>query len=136
MTAWQAFTVTPAVLLCVAVIGGGVSFLELTGRATGGARLVAGGGTVGIALVLYRFVVRPVQSELVHPAWGMYLGLIACACLVAGGLIASHAGREDRQPQLMLQPFDPTPGEQLSVPTHSVPPPPSRSDPTGQAGGA
>src|SRR5262249_9744675 len=86
VTAWDISTVTPAVLVGIGVVGAGLSALMLTGRATGGARLVAWIGLAGIVLTLYRFIVRPDQSELLHPAWGIYVALIGAACMLAGGL--------------------------------------------------
>jgi hypothetical protein len=121
VTAWQVYTFTPGVLLCVGVVGGGLALLTLTGRAAGGSRLIAGAGLIGIAFVLYRFIVR--QSDLLHPAWGMYLGLLAAACILAGGLIASSPERTEYRPSPMWQPPDHPAAVAASPTTPSVGPP-------------
>ena len=123
VTAWQVYTFTPSVLLCVGVIGGGLSLLTVTGRAAGGSRFVAGAGLIGIAFILYRFFVR--QTDLLHPAWGMYVGLLAAACIMAGGMIATPRERSEYQPLTPWQPADPTAAVAASAATPSVPPPSS-----------
>ena len=124
VTAWQVYTVTPAVLLGVGVIAGGLSLLTFTGRAAGGGRLLVWVGVVGIALTLYRFVARPDQGAgFLHPASGMYFALIAAACIVGGGLIAVAGERDGHQPALTwestIQPTAPP----APAGTDSVPPP-------------
>jgi hypothetical protein len=123
VTAWQVYTFTPGVLLCVGVIAGGLSLLTLTGRAAGGSRFVAGAGPVGIVFIVYRFVARPGQGDLLHPAWGMYLGLIAAACILAGGLIAMAGEREEHRAPLTWQRADQAAAVAAGSATHSVPPP-------------
>jgi hypothetical protein len=93
VTAWQAYTTIPAVLLIVGVIGGGLSLLALAGSARGVARLVSCAGAVGVAAVLYRVAVRPAASDVIHIAWGLYLALAAAAAIVAGGLLAAENDR-------------------------------------------
>ncbi|MGI8558209.1 MAG: hypothetical protein ACR2ND_07860 [Solirubrobacteraceae bacterium] len=56
MTAWQAYTVVPAVLLVVGVVAGRLSLLVLSDRADGAEGVVAKVGVVGIAAVVYRMV--------------------------------------------------------------------------------
>lgn len=121
VTAWQVYTFTPGALLCVGVVGGGLSLLTVTGRAAGGARLVAGSGLIGIAFILYRFFVR--ETDLLHPAWGMYLGLLAAACIFAGGLIATTPERSQYRPPLTWPPADGTAPAPASSPAPSVAPP-------------
>lgn len=98
VTAWQVFHVMPALLLVVGVLGGGLSLLALTGRATGGARFVASVGLAGIVLTLYRYIERPAQSDVLHLAWGIYLALLGAACISAGGLIARAGERAGDRP--------------------------------------
>src|SRR5437588_9477485 len=95
VTAWQVFTVTPAVLLAVGVVGGGLSLLALTGRAAGFARVVARVGVTGTVATLYRVAAPPAQSDLLHTAWGLYLALAGGAAVLAGGLVALAGERAE-----------------------------------------
>jgi hypothetical protein len=89
LTAWHALSTTPGVVLAVAVIAGGLSVLELTGRATSVARPTALAGIVGVALVGYRILDHP-GGGFLHPAWGIYLALVGAIAIVAGGVIAGQ----------------------------------------------
>jgi hypothetical protein len=91
VTAWQAFTFTPAVLLVVGVVAGGLALLALTERAVGVGRMIAVAGVCGVAIAGYRVVDRPGPSEFVHPAWGLYLALACAGAVLVGGLIAQAA---------------------------------------------
>jgi hypothetical protein len=95
VTAWQAFTFTPAVLLVVGVVSGGLGLLALTERAVGVGRMIAGAGACGVAMTGYRFVERPGPSEFVHPGWGLYLALGCAVAVLVGGLIAQAAENAD-----------------------------------------
>jgi hypothetical protein len=94
ITAWQAFTTTPAVLLAVAIIAGGLAALALTERAGDTSQLTMLAGGVGAVLVGYRIAVPPGQGSFVHPAWGIYLALISALLMLAGGGLS---GRDDGQ---------------------------------------
>jgi hypothetical protein len=97
ITAWQAFKTTPAVLLVVAIIGGGLALLALSDRAGNTAQLTTLAGAVGALLVGYRIAVPPGQGNFVHPAWASYLALLSSLAMLAGGILSSrdHAGLED-----------------------------------------
>ena len=90
-TAWQAFTTIPAVLLVTAIIGGGLALLALTDRAGNTSQLTTLAGAVGTLLVGYRLAVPPWQNSFVHPAWGIYLGLVSALMMLAGGFLAGKA---------------------------------------------
>lgn len=85
LTAWQAFNTTPAVLLVVAIVGGGLAGLALTDRAGNTSQLTMLGGIVGALLVGYRIAVPPGQGDFVHPAWGSYMALVSALMMVVGG---------------------------------------------------
>jgi hypothetical protein len=93
LTAWQAMTTTPALVLVTAVIGGGLALLALTGRADGVARVIAAAGGATVLLVLYRLVSRPGPGGLLHPGWGLFLALFSGAAVAVGGLLASAPQR-------------------------------------------
>jgi hypothetical protein len=126
VTAWQAFTFAPAVLLVVGVVAGGLALLAVTDRAAGVAGLIAGAGLSGIAMSAYRIVVRPGLSGLLHPAWGLYLSLACSAAVLVGGLIARAA--EDAETGTPVQATDgfhgaspwPT-ASSVAPPTHTHP---------------
>src|SRR5579872_4996372 len=61
LTSWQAFKTIPAVLLVIAIIGGGLALLALTDRAGNTAQLTMLAGGVGTLLVGYRIAVPPGQ---------------------------------------------------------------------------
>jgi hypothetical protein len=124
VTAWQVFTATPAALLVIGVIAGGLSMLALAGSATGVSRIVARVGVSGIAIAGYRFVVRPTQSDLLHPAWGLYLALGSAVILVAGGLIAAaEQHRRDPASVTLDRPYSEPVAPSDWVTAGSVPPP-------------
>lgn len=91
VTAWQAFTFTPAVLLVVGVVAGGLALLTLTERAADAARVIVVAGVCGVAMTAYRIVERPGASGLIQPAWGLYLALACTVATLIGGLIARAA---------------------------------------------
>lgn len=97
VTAWQAYTVIPALLLVVGVLAGGLSLLMLSDRASDVAGVVAKIGLVGIAGTVYRMVALPEHSDLFHIAWGMYLALGSAVAIVVGGAIAA-AGEAGESP--------------------------------------
>src|SRR5436309_2513306 len=87
-SAWQTFTTTPAVLLAIALLGGGLSALELTQRVGDTSRLAMLAGAVAVALVGYRIVIPP-GPRLVHVASGAYVALASALALLSGGLLAA-----------------------------------------------
>jgi hypothetical protein len=94
LTSWQAFKTLPAVVLVNAIIGGGLALLALTDRAGNTSRLTMLAGGVGALLVGYRIAVPPGQGGFVHPAWGIYLGLIGALAMLAGGFLANQASSD------------------------------------------
>jgi len=91
LTSWQVFKTTPAVLLAVAIIGGGLALLALTDRAGNTSQLTMLAGGVGGLLVGYRIVVPPGQGGFVHPAWAVYLALLSALAMLAGGFMANRS---------------------------------------------
>jgi hypothetical protein len=91
ITAWQAFKTVPAVLLVVAIIGGGLAFLALTDRAGNTSQLTMLAAAVATILVGYRIAVPPGQGGFVQPAWAIYLALVSSLAMLAGGFMASRA---------------------------------------------
>ena len=100
VTAWQAFSTTPAVVLGAAIIGGGLALLALTDRAGSTSQLTMLAGIVAALLVGYRIAVPPSQSGFVHPAWGTYLALVSALAMLAGGALAGRDQASD-EPMLM-----------------------------------
>ena len=90
LTAWQTFNTTPAVLLVVGIVGGGLAVLSLTDRAGNTSQLTTLGGVVGALLVGYRIAMPPGQGSFVHPAWGIYLALVSALVMVAGGALSRN----------------------------------------------
>jgi hypothetical protein len=121
VTAWQAFTFTPAVLLVVGVVAGGLALLTLTERAVGVGGMIAGAGACGVAMAGYRVVDRPGPSEFVHPAWGLYLALGCAGAVLVGGLIARAA--EDWGATIPARASEEVPGPSASWTASSVAPP-------------
>lgn len=108
-TAWQAYTTLPVVLVVCAVIGGGLAALTAAGRAEGVWQLVALAGVVGGLLVLSRLVAPPLDGQLLHPAWGLFLALGGALAMAAGGAAANRAdNRALLDPQLPLLPSTPS----------------------------
>jgi hypothetical protein len=95
LTAWQVFKTVPAVLLVIAIIGGGLALLALTDRAGDTSQLTRLAGAVGAVLVGYRIAVPPGQGGFVHPAWAIYLALLSSLAILAGGVLASRAGLDE-----------------------------------------
>jgi peptidoglycan/LPS O-acetylase OafA/YrhL len=119
VTAWQAATTLPIVLLVCAVIGGGLAALAATGRAEGVSQLVALAGGVGVLLVLFRLAAPPLDGQLLHPAWGLFLSLGGALAMVAGGTAANRSdARAVTGPRLPS-----VPGRPRWSTRHSVPPP-------------
>jgi hypothetical protein len=108
ITSWEAFKTVPAVLLVVAIIGGGLALMALTERIGDSSQLTMLAGVVGAVLVLYRIVVPPGQGSFVHPDWGIYLALISAVDMLAGGVLASQArGEEASAPLPVPNPYVP-----------------------------
>ncbi len=91
ITAWQAFRTVPAVLLVLAIIGGGLALLALSERAGNTSQLTMLASGVAVVLVGYRIAVPPGQGGFVHPAWGAYLAMISSLAMLAGGFLANQA---------------------------------------------
>jgi hypothetical protein len=100
LTAWQVFTTTPAVLLVVAIIGGGLALLALTDRAGNTSQLTILAGAVGVGLVGYRIAVPPGQGGFVHPDWAIWLALVSSLAMVGGGAL-SRVERGALEPVVM-----------------------------------
>lgn len=94
VTAWQAFKTAPAVLLVVAIIGGGLAVLALTERAGNISQLTMLGGVLAALLVGYRIAVPPGQNGIVHPDWGIYLALVSALTMLAGGALSRNPDSE------------------------------------------
>ena len=121
VTAWQAYTFIPAVLLVVGAVAGGLSLLMLGDRASGTAGVFAKVGMVGVAATVYRMVDRPGQSALIHIAWGLYLALGCSGAVVVGGLIAA-GGESAQSPVPVITPLPDTADAAWST-ANSVAPP-------------
>jgi len=127
-TAWQAMSTTPGVLLALAAMGGGLSVLALTGRASSVERMVAGVGIVALLLVGYRLVILPGPGPFVHLAWGIFLALGGAVAILAGAVLAGDK-RAERMADVTLPgvPLDIAPSaESAGWSTSRSVPPPSR----------
>jgi len=121
VTAWQAFTFSPAVLLVVGVVAGGLALLALTERAAGVAGVIAGAGMCGVAMAAYRIADRPGLTGLLHPAWGLYLSLASSVAVLVGGVIAR--GAEEAEARITVEVTGEFDGASPWTTTSSVPPP-------------
>ncbi len=125
ITAWQTMTTIPGVLLVAGVIGGGLSLLAISGRASSVAKLVGFAGVIGAALVVYRWAVPPGPGGLLHPAWGLWLALGGSAAVAVGGALAGGE-RTERLSDLTLSalPLELTaPAHEPPLTASSIPPP-------------
>lgn len=126
LTAWQAFAQTDAILLVLAVVGGGLALLAVTDRAAGVARVVCAAGGLAFALALYRCLSPPGPDGLLHPATGAYLALACAAIMLGAGWIAGAASGLEAWAApggVGPAPIDVS-GDPAAWPTtHSVPPP-------------
>jgi hypothetical protein len=93
VNSWQLLTTSPAVLLVIGVVAGGLAVLAFAGRTTGVAGFVVGAAAIGVAVALYRFLKPPGPHGLLAPAWGIELALGSAVAVLAGGLLASTAER-------------------------------------------
>lgn len=110
ITSWEAFKTVPAVLLVIAIIGGGLALLALSDRVGDSSQLTTMAGVVGSVLVVYRIAVPPGQGSFVHPTWGIYLALVSALAILSGGWLAKQAA--DDHPAaagLIPAPFVPAP---------------------------
>jgi hypothetical protein len=115
VNAWQAFhSATPAVVLAVAVIGGGLGLLALSDRAGAASQPTMLAGGVAVLLVGYKIAVPPTQSGFVHPAWGIYLALLSAVAMVVGGALSTRDG-DTYEPERVTS--RPTPYQPASAPT-------------------
>lgn len=127
VTAWQTMTTIPGVLLAASVVGGGLSLLAISGRASSVAKLVSVAGAVGAVFVVYRLASPPGPDGILHPAFGVWLALGGSLAIVAGGALADRE-RTERLPDLSLSNLP----LELAAPAHDAPltassvPPPSR----------
>jgi hypothetical protein len=125
VTAWQVFTTTPAVLLVVGVIAGGLALLTLAGNAVGLSRVVVWAGAVGLLFGLYRLEFRPGSGDFLEIGWGLYLALGATASIIAGGLLAGAEHTIALMPQTADWVNQTAPAPAPST-VNSVPPPRAR----------
>jgi hypothetical protein len=133
VTSWQAFKTVPAVLLVIAIIGGGLALLALTDKAGDTSQLTVLASVVGGVLVVYRIAVPPGQGNFVHPAWGIYLALVSSLAMLAGAVLAHRANAEPAAPTPMPYPYvqaptpdpypAPTPDPFAGSTAGSLPPP-------------
>jgi hypothetical protein len=107
VTAWQAYTFVPAVLLVAGVIAGGLSLLTLSGRATSVPGVVTKVGAAALGAVVYRMIDRPGNSDYFHIAWGMYLAVGCALAVVAGGAMAASSENVARAPVVPTAPEPP-----------------------------
>ena len=124
-SAWQVMTTIPGVLLGAAVVGGGLSLLAVSGRASSVAKLVSLAGAVAAVLVVYRLAAPPAPDGILHPAWGLWLALAGSVALITGGALAGRE-RTERLTDLNLSAVQ----LELNAPAHepalsvsSIPPP-------------
>ena len=89
-TAWEVYHVTPAILLLLGAVAGGLALLAITERADAVGQLIAGAAMIAAAIVLYRLVSPVGPDGLLHPAWGIDLALGSAALALAGGLLAAN----------------------------------------------
>ena len=94
-TAWQVYHVTPAILLLLGAVAGGLALLAITDRAESVGRIIAGAATIAAAIVLYRLLSPAGSDGLLHPDWGIELALGSAAVALVGGLL-SAAGEQPR----------------------------------------
>jgi hypothetical protein len=87
LTAWQAFTAMPSVLLVTGALVALLSVLELSGRAGDTSSLAILAGGLAALLVGYRLAEPPLG--LLRSAWGPYLTLGSALVTVAGGMLAA-----------------------------------------------
>ena len=122
--AWQAFARIDVALAICGSLAALLAGLTITGRASGGGRILAWAGGLAAALCLYRIVSPPGPSGVLHVALGAYLALAAALALVAGGTLL------DREPHAVVfgsaraGPLPATaPAGPLAAAAASVPPP-------------
>jgi hypothetical protein len=119
-TAWEAMHTMPAVLLVVAIIGGGLALLAASDRAGSTSQLTMLAGAAGALLVGYRLLVPPWSNSFVSPDWGIYVGLLSSLAILAGGVLS---GRESGAAESMLMgpggngPYTPAPAPAPYAPT-------------------
>jgi hypothetical protein len=92
-TAWQVYHVTPAILLLLGAVIGGLSLLAITERADAVGQIIAGAAMIAAAVVVYRLISPAGSDGLLHPAWGIELALGSAALALVGGLL-SAAGEQ------------------------------------------
>jgi hypothetical protein len=109
LTAWDSFKTVPAVLLVIAIIGGGVALLAMSDRAGNTTQLTMLSGGVASLLVAYRIAVPPGQGSFVHPAWAIYLALVGALAMLAGGFMAKNARADEPRVVTLLPTPAPTP---------------------------
>jgi hypothetical protein len=126
VNSWQLLTTTPAVLLVIGVVAGGLSALALFGHAAGVARVVAGAAAIAVAVAVYRIAKPPGASGLLAPAWGLELALGSAVAVLAGGLLAVGADNQVPDtfvPATITLSGDPDPGAWPTPPSVAPPSP-------------
>ena len=108
LSAWDALTRLHVVLMILAVGALSLALLAYTDRLQGGGALLTGVGAIASLLVLYRAVAPPGPvidgHMLLHATSGAWLGLLASATILAGGVIESRSGAGASQSASSRQP--------------------------------
>jgi hypothetical protein len=134
--AWQSFDFIDIVLLVTVIVAVGLAVMSAAGSSVNlpvaASALTAGLGILATLLVLYRIIDPPSDATR---EFGVFLGLIACAGVAAGGWLAmqeegtTFGGEVDRfggGPSDPGAPPPPPPGGGTGAPPPPPPPPPSQ----------
>jgi hypothetical protein len=92
-TAWQVYHVTPAILLLLGAVTGGLAVLAITEHAEAVGQVIAGAAMIAAAIVLYRLISPAGADGLLHPAWGIELALGSATLALVGGLLSAAGER-------------------------------------------
>jgi hypothetical protein len=88
-TAWQAYHVTPDILLLLGAVAGGLGLLAITQHANGVGQMIAASAIIAATIVAYRMISPAGPDGLLHAAWGIELALGSAALALVGGLVAA-----------------------------------------------
>jgi hypothetical protein len=119
VNAWQVYTSLPAIVLVCAVVGGGLSLLALTDRASEVHQLVLLAGVVTTLLVLSRLIAQPLNGQFLHPDWGFWAAAAGGLVMALGGALAAQEG----QRRIAIPDLTPTSDGTGWSTARSVPPP-------------
>ena len=117
--AWRVYNTLPAIVLVCAVVGGGLSLLALTDRASDVHQLVLLAGVVATLLVLSRLIAPPLNGQLLHPDWGFWAAAVGGAAMALGGAVAGRSV----EPRIALPDLGPAGDGSGWTAARSVPPP-------------